>query len=462
MICFFSCPPARWLGCIFVSFALLIGCSGVHQVNTVVEPQIGEAKVPEPPTRSAETFAGDGWWDSFRDSQLERYTEEALSQNLELRALGSRIDQANAFLRQANSDLFPRVAFDGEYQNLWRDQRTDSTSLGLLLDWEIDVWGRLRSRSGSARKTRDATIEDWLGGRLLLSSVVAEVYFDVLEQYQQLQLVNDQIELNETLLELTEFRFGQGQAGSVDVLQQQQQLEATQARKPLIEGQLAQVKLSLNVLLGEQPGNELKMKPRNLAYPPSLPEVGVSSDLLVNRPDLRAFQAQIVALDYDVGEAVADRFPRFSISAAGAATGPTGLDTLVADASANLLGPVFEAGFRKAEVSRRRARLEEELSSYSHAFLQAVQEVESALVLEQKQRESLAIQEKQLQTANKLLREARNRYSQGLTDYLPVLDALTTVQDLERTVISSRRLLISYRVALHRALGGPMPQKEDS
>jgi outer membrane protein TolC len=106
--------------------------------------------------------------------------------------------------------------------------------------------------------------------------------------------------------------------------------------------------------------------------------------------------------------------------------------------------------------SFRKARLDEALAAYSERYLSALLEVEVALLAERKTEERLVLVEQQLVTAQRLLSEARNRFSQGLTDYLPVFTSLNIVQNLERDVVSSRRSLFSARVGLHRALGGPI------
>jgi outer membrane protein TolC len=132
----------------------------------------------------------------------------------------------------------------------------------------------------------------------------------------------------------------------------------------------------------------------------------------------------------------------------------------VAGAFAGLAAPLFDAGERRSEVAYRQARLQEALSDYSGRYLSALSEVEVALLAERKTREQLVLVEQQLGTAQRLLTEARNRFSQGLTDYLPVYASLAIMQNLERDVVSARRRVLSARVALHRALGGPMKTPE--
>jgi len=350
--------------------------------------------------------------------------QTALENNLGLEQLALRIEQAEALHRQAGARSFPALSGSGSYDSVWREldednarTRDESASAGALLNWELDVWGRIRSAQRAQKQQLDAAHYDLLGGQLLLSASIAETYFEILEQRERLRLLQEQIRVNETLLDLTRLRFGQGISSIVDVLQQQEQLASTRALVPSIEAREGQLSYTLDVLLGQAPGEG------SIAFR-ALPEVspvfrgaGVPSNLLSHRPDLMAARRRIAALDYRVGEALADRLPRFEIGGALSAMGDP---------------------------------------EFSNLYLEAVRDVEIALLRERKQAERVALQESQLDTAKRLLSETRNRYSQGLTDYLPVLAAVTTEQGLERELITSRRELLTSRVVLHRALGGPM------
>jgi len=137
-------------------------------------------------------------------------------------------------------------------------------------------------------------------------------------------------------------------------------------------------------------------------------------------------------------------------------TGDPGFADAVTSVFAGLAAPLFDAGLRRSEVIFRKARLKDALAGYSDRYLSALFDVEAALLEERKSAEQLTLVERQLVTAQRLLTEARNRFSQGLTDYLPVVTSLSIVQSLERDVVSSRKSVLSARVGLHRALGGPM------
>jgi NodT family efflux transporter outer membrane factor (OMF) lipoprotein len=420
------------------------------------------------PEQTPDTLQPDApWWHAFNDPGLNSLIAEALQNNLELQQLTARIEQANALLRESGAQLYPTLSGSAGYDSRWTDvddpsrtAREESASVGALLSWELDVWGRLRSAKNATERGVDIAVYDWLGGRLMLSASVAETYFEILEMRQQMSQLQEQIQVNQTLLELTQLRFGQGLSSIVDVLQQREQLASTRALLPVVEAREGQLRYSLDVLLGRAPEAQLTFDDRVLTDPPALPAAGVPSDLLVNRPDLQAAHEGILALDYRVGEAIADRLPRFVIGGSLSAVGEGGLSSLIGTAFASAVGPIFDAGERKAVVDFRRAQLEESVAAFSNEYLTAVREVETAFLRGKKQAERVQLVGRQLDIAQRLLTETRNRYNQGLTDYLPVLAAVSTEQTLQRQFITSRRELLSFRVGLHRALGGPMEPPE--
>jgi len=445
---------------------LLSGCA-IHNVDE--EARLLEVEVPPRFSESATGAAlpnewNTSWWETFDDEDLSRLIESGLATSFELRQYVARIEQATALARQAGARLYPSLDFDAGYELQWDGEtesdesrdRQDTSDLGFLLRWELDVWGRLSALRRAESLAAQATIEDWLGARLLLSTAIAETYFEIQEQRRQLEVIRTQIEINETLLQLTSLRFGQGQSSIVDVLQQQEQLEATQARVPQTEARIGRLAYSLDILLGRPPGTGNHVTSSRLGRPSSLPAVGVPALLLTRRPDLRGAQKRVLALDYEVGAAVAEQLPTLSLGGSVGWRGDPDFADAVTAVFAGLAGPLFDAGQRRSEVTFRKARLEEALAGYSDRYLSALFEVEAAMLEERKNAERLVLVEQQLATAQRLLTEARNRFSQGLTDYLPVYTSLSIVQNLERDVVSSRRSVLSARVALHRALGGPM------
>lgn len=450
---------------VFVTSGLLSGCV-LHTVcETPAVAISGDqcddgAFVNAPAVAEGESHCGP-WWNTFCDESLNRVMTLSLDRNPDVRSISRRIDQVAARLIQSGSTLYPQIDGVSEYSRRWQvdGDVSDDASLGLLLNWEFDIWGRIRSGQSARVNEYAAAVEDWYAARLFLTSAVAEAWFGLTEQHLQLELINEQIELNETLLSLTKLRFGQGLGGSVDVLQQQQQLEATVALTPDIAASIEEFELVLDSLTGSVAGQRPRFKTgQRFPHLPAHPKTGVPSDLLKLRPDLRAQQSRIRALDHEVGEAIAECLPRISIGGSLLLVGTPSLEALVGDAVANAIGPIFDAGNRKAEVARRKSRVCEEVDLYTAAYLNAIREVETALSKEREISRRIALQEKQLATIRKLLQESRVRYSRGLNDYLPVLDALSRSQQLERNLLTGKRERLSARIALHRAIGGPLPE----
>ena len=244
---------------------------------------------------------------------------------------------------------------------------------------------------------------------------------------------------------------------ALDVYQQKQLVEDIRAEIPLVEAEEQVLMHELALLLGKPPGTSLKISREDLPEPAEIPATGLPADLLSSRPDLRRAGMRLKAADWQVAEARANRLPAISLTAK-AQYGKGDVDVLfdnwLLSLAGNLTAPIFDGGRRSAEVDRRQAIADENLSAYRQAVLTAIKEVEDALVNEVKQREHIRALETVLSTARKALEQAGIRYRNGVTDYLPVLTQLLSVQGLERNLIRQRANLLNARISLHRSLGG--------
>jgi NodT family efflux transporter outer membrane factor (OMF) lipoprotein len=458
LACFFR----RASLCAVLAGCLPTGCS-LHSVDESVRPAVSGGE--------AFSVSVDGvalehrWWRALGDERLTALVEEALSGNLDMQRARLRIDQAAAWDRQAAARLLPALDAGAAAEREWPDRgvkHNDHLAGSVRLSWEVDLWQRLASARKAAELETAAAREDAEAMALLLSAEVAETYFGVVEQELQLALLARQVEAGKTLLGLIELRFGQGQASVVDVYQQRQQLASTQAQLPQIRSRRRVLENRLKVLLARSPVGEPAPVSPDLPSLPPLPKLGVPSSLLANRPDLRRIRCQLIASDYRVAEAVAARLPQLTIGLERSYRGtdfrrltPEGLFTSLAG---ELAAPVIDWGEREAEVRRRQAVVREHLLAMSQAYLAAVEEVEDALWQERRRRELIAALEKELGIAQRNLKETRIRYGQGLTDYLPVLAAVQSLQALERNLLTRRRELVSIRILLYRALGGARPR----
>jgi outer membrane protein TolC len=230
----------------------------------------------------------------------------------------------------------------------------------------------------------------------------------------------------------------------------------------LVERSERQLLNELALLLGRTPFRIPQITSQAFEIPAQVPATGLPVQLLTARPDIQGAMRRLEAADWNVASAKADRLPRLDLSA-GATYQAQELNLLWDNWLLNLVGtitaPLLDGGRRKAEVQRLEAVVEENLAAYRQTILAAVQEVEDALVGEEKLQAHLEALQTQLDAAKNALNEARSRYRSGLSDYLPVLTQLVTVQNLERTTIQRKADLLVARVNLHRALGGTWVQQ---
>jgi len=399
----------------------------------------------------------DKWWLVLDDPYLDGFITKALGNNFSLKQAYSRLEQANALNIKEAAAYRPSLSAKASRSSSWDEDgnRSDSKGLEASLSWEVDLWKKLSSARKAALLESGASADDVADTALLISSQIADTYFQIIEQRMLFDVLSQQIEVSRSYLELIKLRFSLGEASLVDVYQQRQQLASLRSQLPPVTSLIATLHNRFHLLGGSSPGGAGIESGRALPEMPALPELGVPADLLVRRPDLRARHKKLIASDYRVATAVADRLPGLRIGAAAGVQGASlSSDYRFQSIIGEVMAPIVDWGKRKAEVKRRKAMVEEELSSYASAYLTAIEEVENALSREKGKRELVGHIEEQLLMADESLKETRKRYMNGLSDYLPVMTALQTRQRLELRLISEKRALISNRILLYRALGG--------
>lgn len=410
------------------------------------------------------------WWESFQNEQLNALVEEALTNNYTLRQSWARLKQARALAVQQGADLYPDLTLDGGATTGRRQttnggtatESVESYAIGLGSSYEIDLWGRIRSDKEAAALSAAASREDLNAAAITLAANVTSRWVGIVSQRMQMQLLQQQLEANQTLVELVELRFRKSLASALDVFQQRQLVEQSRAQIPLVEQSERLLMNELTLLLGRTSLAFPDITTSDFEIPSEVPPSGIPVQLMTARPDIQAALRRLESSDWSLAAAKADRLPSISLRA-GAGYGSDDLELLfdnwLIDLTANLTAPLFDGGRRKAEVERLQALVEEDLAAYRQVVLTAVREVEDALVSEEKLKANLKGLQAQLDAANNALTEAGFRYRNGLIDYLPVLTQLLTVQSLERTIIQRKADLLLARVNLYRALGGTWPQQ---
>ncbi|ACN13215.1 putative outer membrane efflux protein (OprM-family protein) [Desulforapulum autotrophicum HRM2] len=463
ILCNLSCnaapqPSARpWIrALVLVALAALISsCSIKSQApRTPVE-------IPARFSQSGQSTLPDQWWLSFGDSVLNSLMDQALANNFDLKTAWDRLRQAEALARSAGADLVPTLDVEAENSRnrYYEDGQTTeghSYTLDLAASYEVDLWGRIRSSRDAAAFEAQASAQDLQAAALTLSAQVAGTWYQLIEQYGQLEILNAQITNNEKVLELVTLQVRTGQVGIADMLQQRQLVESNQGEKAQVLAETGVLEHQLAILLGQPPQQNVAPRVTALIDLPPMPQSGLPAQLIERRPDIRSAYYSVQAADSDLGAAIANRFPQLTLSADLNTTGVHTRDLFnnwLATLAANLVTPIVDGGLRKAEVDRTRAAASQALHTYGQTILDALKEVEDALVQEQRRREFITSIDKQLTLAGQVIQRVRDRYLQGTMDYQRVLDAQLSQQTLQRSLLTAKQALVQDRIDLCLALG---------
>lgn len=449
-----------------MGISLLLSACAPHALN----------KNPKPEVTASDSFTiqsdasaknTDVWFKSFKNPALDTLITQAYTQNFDIKAALARIDAANAVTKQSRADLLPSLnATARTSDGITRGVSDEAvTQVGAQLDWEVDLFGRLRSLNSADAYLAAATREDAEALHLFLSSDIATAYYDAVAAHRTLDLLKDQEGLDQKFLDLLDLRFQQGVGTNVDVLQQKRQLSDTQSLVPPVEADLRVAENRLDVLAGQPPdGADRTLKSAGFPDIEDLPPLGVPSDLLLNRPDLKALKSALIAQDAEIAAAISDRLPRITLSGAYLYADGPGASGPAATILGGLVQPLLDWGQRRAAVAENEALYREQLATFTQTYLEAIEDVENALYQENRQREFLRRLRDRLSILQETVTQSEAVYKQGLSDYLPVLDALQDLREVERTLILEERRLIQFRINLHRALGSnymPVPLKDN-
>jgi len=431
----------------------------------------GEVQAPGGQAGSA-SLAEMKWFELFRDETLTQLVNVALQQNFDLRIAAERVLQARALFRITRADQFPSL--DGSVDlNTSRFSREGAnravppgvsrdvsyTQVGFSLGWELDVWGRLRRLSESARAQYLATEEAQRGVITTLVGDVTETYLALRALDLELEIARRTRDVGRAGLRLTEARRERGAASGVDVRQAEQLLYTATGQLAALERDIAQTENALSLLLGQIPSDVPRGLPLPaLQAPPSVP-AGLPSSLLERRPDIRQAEQQLIAANAQIGAARAEYFPRISL------TGFLGLqsralsDLLTGsagmwNAGAGAIAPIFNAGRTRANVRLTESVQREAVVNYQRAIYTALREVADSLAGYRKTGEQRAEQERLVEALRESTRLSTQRYQGGLDSYLPVLDAQRTLFRGELDLARLRQLELASIVQLYRALGG--------
>jgi len=437
----------------FILIALLLS-SCAMPIKEVSTPTVS----PKVFTQVGQASLQKKWWLAFNDPQLNSLINSALSNNFSLLSAYNRLQQAQALAQKSSADLIPSIsaAFGGNQQY---SSSTDNSqfSLGLNASYEVDLWGRIRANRNAAQLDVRVTEENLHTAAISLSAEVAIAWYRLIGQRNQLALLKQQIKTNQDNVDIVTSRFAGAKSSAADVFQQRQTLEATIGDQSNVIATIKTLEHQLAILAGYTP--KMLILPKQNQFPklPPKPQTGLSSDLIKRRPDLRTAYFRVQAADQRTASAIADRFPKLSLTA-NIDTNAPNLQSLfnnwIGTLAGNLVLPIIDGGRRVAEVEKSRAVAAEALNDYGSAVQKAIQEVEDALIQEQQQQKLINSLNRQHHLSEQATLQIRLRYMYGAIDFLRVLTTQISQQSLERNQISAQRQLLEYRIQLYRALAG--------
>lgn len=404
------------------------------------------------------------WWRSFGDETLNQLITRALDNNPDLLATAESVIQADLQLRNAGAGLLPSVgASASSGKQATRASGTDtvtdgSSSAGVSVDYELDLWGRLSATEGAARANFQATGFDYETARITLMASVASTWFEWLELQQRVDLARRNLELGERTLALVEARYRNGVADRSELARQQTSVLTLRNAVPPLEYQARQRLAALRVLTGHYPfeGPRPEADIALVTIPQINPDT--PADLVLRRPDLAAHEARLIAASADIEQARAALLPSVSLSGAVRLSTDGFLSLSDPVRSVNgLLGlsqMLFDGGQRRNAIAISESRRMALLETYRGSLLTAFQEAGDALdrnALYQQQEQRL---QEILARAEETLRLTEVRYREGADELLTLLESQRNVFDARQQLSQVRLSRLTAAVDLYKALGG--------
>jgi outer membrane protein, multidrug efflux system len=423
-----------------------------------------------PGIRSGATIEA-AWWRTFNDPRLDALVERAIANNRDLRAAVARVREARAQRGIADSARIPQINSSGGFS---RSRRSESTGNGFgdtgprnLFDaaidagWEIDVFGSVARGVEAADADIGAAEENRRDVVVTLLSEVARNYAELRGFQSRIELANKNVEVQTQTLELTRSRFKAGLTNDLDVAQAEALLSTTKAAiPPLMVGARAS-SFRLAVLVGEQPQALLQDLSAIAPVPPVSPDVpvGLPSELLLRRPDVRRSERELAAQTARIGEATADLFPRFSLTGEFGFQSSKGENWFSTGSRFWSFGPgvrwpIFQGGRIRSNIRVQEARTEALLAGFEQTVLLAFEDTENALTQYEKEkirRDALADAVRSNERAVTL---SEQLYKNGVADFQRVLDSQRNLFLAQDSLAASQTQVTTSLVRLYKALGG--------
>ena len=447
---------------------VLSGCSFIPKYERPPAPIASQwpgAPVTEVPGQKA--AADVPWQEFFRDPRLQQLIEAALANNRDLRVAVLNIAQARAQYQITRADQYPTVGVGatGSRQPNTTGGITSTYTAGFTVSaWELDFFGRIASLKEVALNQYLATEEGRKATQITLIGSVANAYLSLLADDELLAITRQTLVTREDSFKLSKLRFDNGVASELDLRQAQSLTEAARATLAETLRQRALDQNALTLLVGQAPTDAVTgsaVASNGLAGTTFMTElpVGLPSEVLINRPDIRQAEQLLIANNANIGSARANFFPRVSLTAS-AGTASSHLSDLFQSGSygwtfaPQIVLPIFDAGRNQAGLDSARIGRDIAQAQYEKAIQTAFREVADALAGRANLGEQLRAQQAQVEAEQVRFRLSDLRYRNGVASYLDLLDAQRSLFTAQQAAIQVRLALLQNQVALYRTLGG--------
>lgn len=404
------------------------------------------------------------WWRNFHDSQLNQYVEQALRYNSDVLIARERVNEYQARAYAADSSLFPSL--DASLTGSRARAQSAATGLpvhstvykgGLTASYDVDIWGANRSAADAAEATLEAQKAAAAAADLTVATSVAAGYLTLLSLDEQLRVTRQTLKSREDAYNMAKRQFETGYTSRLELMQADSELRSTRAQILPLAHQIAQQENALSVLIGSNPQAISRQDFAHLtplALPSQLP-----SSLLNRRPDIVQAQRQLLAADATLASSQAQLLPSINLTATGSMQDRTLPDLLdnplrLWSLGGSILAPLLNRQALNAQVDVSMAQRNQALYGYEKTVRGAFREVNDSLDAITRYGEQLTELQDQEAVAQETLRIAGNRYRNGYSSYLDVLDAQRTLFSTQTSVVQVKNNLLLAQVDLYRALGG--------
>lgn len=441
---------------------LFSSCSGVK--NLTKANVNAPSKYIESAGTDSSSIADMKWWEYYADSTLSDIIRHTLKNNRDFLKAASRVEELRRLYDMEKVNLLPSITgvVGGDYEtnkyqgdHIKKDPETD---LKVSLNWEVNLWGALKWSRRQSASQYQASVEDLRAMQMTLIAEVAAAYFRLLALDNELAIVKQTLITRSEALNQAKLRFEGGLTSETVYQQAKVEYSSTASLVPNLEKQITVAQNALTLLMGEYPMENLKRGKLflNVKLPESLP-IGIPSQLLERRPDLRASENRLAAAMANVGVNYANRFPSLKINLA-AGFENDGLTKFFESpftyVLGNISGTIFDFGRKKRKYQASIAAYDQARYDYEQSVLKAFTEVSNAVTTYQKVHQNTSLKIDLRDATAKYVQLAQLQYRAGSLNYIDVLDAQRRYFDAQIGVSNALRDEYLSLINLYKSLGG--------